>query len=94
MRELFVQKCTDNLTYFLRRLLQQNGNIANRSLLLHANMCHLQLKEVFETSYLKMGGMDSLNLESLNVPEYDPEIPLSTLLFLYLCSTRPSEKVP
>jgi hypothetical protein len=41
-----------------------------------------------------MGGMDSLNLESLNLDEYDLEIPLSTLLFLYLCRRDLQRRFP
>ena len=94
VRERFVRTCTDHMMYMLRRLLQQNGNIANPSLLLQANMYHSQLKGVFGASYLTMGGMDSLNLESVNVDEYDSGVPLSTLLFLYLCRRDLQRRFP
>lgn len=94
VRERFVRKCTDHMAHLLRRLLQQNGNTANRSLLLKANMCHIQLRRVFGTSYLTMGGTNSLNLESVNVDEHDLEVPLCTLLFLYLCRRDLQRKFP
>ena len=94
VRERFVRTCTDHMMYMLRRLLQQNGNIANPSLLFQANMYHFQLKGVFGESYVAMGGVDSLNLESVNVDEYASEVPLNTLLFLYLCRRDLQRRFP
>ncbi len=92
VRERFVRTCTDHMMYMLRRLLQQNGNIANPNLLFQANMYHSQLKGVFGESYVAMGGVDSLNLESVNVGA--SEAPLNTLLFLYLCRRDLQRKFP
>jgi hypothetical protein len=57
-------------------------------------MYHSQLKGVFGASYVTMGGMNSLNLESVNVGEYASEVPLNTLLFLYLCRRDLQRRFP
>jgi len=94
LRQSFARKCGDHLTYMLRRLLEQNGNVANDQLLLLANGYHDQLKGIFGSSYLIAAGLDSLNLASMRLRQDELEPALSTLLFLYLGRTELQGKFP
>jgi len=80
LRQRFVRKCYDELTYLMRRLLRLEGNEASGDMLSEINDYHRRFERTFEDTYVKLNG-----LESLDVLKYRLDTPLSTLLYLYLC---------
>jgi SAM-dependent methyltransferase len=89
IRQRLIKKCADEMSYHSRHILRQSENIVTSQLLDQINCAHARLKTIFGYDYLKISGMDSLDLS-----KFPKEGGIMALLFVYLCRSDLQRNFP
>ncbi len=86
LRDQFVERCTRDMIWRMRLLLESEGGRISKEMLERLNGFHDTFKGIFGESYKRVSCFDSLDLS-----KYDLNDATSTLLYLYMC--RPDLQV-